>query len=188
MSVRKVCEVASSAVSRASSAEGLSHYDSTKYRSQSTAISEVSPQVPRSPEPFRRRGHEGEYMRKLIVVLAVLAVTASGAAVSSRAGAAVTAASPAARTATASIKWGACSDSSLRQLHAQCGFLKVPLDYSKPDGAKISLAVSRILHTSPASQYQGVILTNPGRPGRLRLDRLRPPRRRLQRARAELHA
>ncbi len=104
-------------------------------------------------------------MRKLIVALAVLAVTASGAAVSSRAGAAVAATSPAARTATASIKWGPCSDSSLRQLHAQCGFLKVPLDYSKPGGAKISLAVSRILHTSPASQYQGVILTNPGGPG-----------------------
>jgi pimeloyl-ACP methyl ester carboxylesterase len=106
-------------------------------------------------------------MRKLIVVLAVLGVTAAGAA-STRAGAAVTTASSTAGTtaaSAASITWGACSDPGLKQLHAQCGFLKVPLDYSKPNGAKISLAVSRILHTSPASQYQGVILTNPGGPG-----------------------
>jgi pimeloyl-ACP methyl ester carboxylesterase len=55
-------------------------------------------------------------------------------------------------------------------MHAQCGFLKVPLDYRHPNGAKISLAVSRIKHTSPASQYQGIILTNPGGPGGSGLD------------------
>ncbi len=94
-------------------------------------------------------------MRKLIVVLAVLGVTAAGTAASTRAGAAVTTASSTVGTtaaSTASIAWGACSDPNLKQLHAQCGFLKVPLDYSKPNGAKISIAVSRILHTSPASR------------------------------------
>jgi pimeloyl-ACP methyl ester carboxylesterase len=39
----------------------------------------------------------------------------------------------------------------------------VPLDYSNPNGPQIQLAVSRIQHTS--SNYQGVILTNPGGPG-----------------------
>jgi pimeloyl-ACP methyl ester carboxylesterase len=97
---------------------------------------------------------------KLIVVLVVAAVAAAGTAVAAPARAAAPAAS-----ATASIAWGPCSDSSLKQVHAQCGLLKVPLDYSDPNGPKISLAVSRIKHTSPASRYQGVILTNPGGPG-----------------------
>ena len=106
-------------------------------------------------------------MRKLIVVLAVAGVAAAGTAVAVPARAAATAASPTATPAspTAGITWGPCSDPNLKQMHAQCGFLKVPLDYSAPGGAKISLAVSRIKHTSPASQYQGIILTNPGGPG-----------------------
>jgi pimeloyl-ACP methyl ester carboxylesterase len=41
----------------------------------------------------------------------------------------------------------------------------VPLDYSRPGGAKISLAVSRVLHTSSDADYQGVMLVNPGGPG-----------------------
>ncbi len=89
-------------------------------------------------------------------------VTAAGTAVST-ANAATTSAT--ATTATADITWGPCSDPSLKQVHAQCGFLKVPLDYSHPNGATISLAVSRIRHTSPAPKYQGIILTNPGGPG-----------------------
>jgi pimeloyl-ACP methyl ester carboxylesterase len=43
--------------------------------------------------------------------------------------------------------------------------LTVPLDYDRPDGASIQIAVSRVRHTSPASQFQGVILVNPGGPG-----------------------
>jgi pimeloyl-ACP methyl ester carboxylesterase len=43
--------------------------------------------------------------------------------------------------------------------------LSVPLDYQHPKGTKIRLAVSRVRHTSPAAQYQGVMLTNPGGPG-----------------------
>lgn len=100
-------------------------------------------------------------MRRLIAVLAAVGVTVAGATVATTSARAVaTAAAPA-----AGIKWGPCSDPNLNQLHAQCGFLKVPLDYSHPNRAKISLAVSRIRHTSPASKYQGVILTNPGGPG-----------------------
>jgi hypothetical protein len=99
-------------------------------------------------------------VRKPIVVLAVAGVTAAGIAVALPPAAATAAASP-----SASIKWGNCSDPNLKQMHAQCGFLKVPLDYRHPNGVKLSLAVSRIKHTSPASQYQGIILTNPGGPG-----------------------
>jgi pimeloyl-ACP methyl ester carboxylesterase len=47
----------------------------------------------------------------------------------------------------------------------QCASLRVPLDYSNPGGRKITLALSRILATAPASQQQGVLLVNPGGPG-----------------------
>ena len=61
-----------------------------------------------------------------------------------------------------SISWGSCSDPSLSQAGAQCGYLSVPLNYSKPNGQKIRLAVARSQHTSSAADYQGAILTNPG--------------------------
>jgi len=63
------------------------------------------------------------------------------------------------------IQWGACTDDLLVEFGAQCGFLVVPLDYQHPKGEKIRLAVSRQLHTTPDSQYQGVMLVNPGGPG-----------------------
>jgi len=109
-------------------------------------------------------------MRKLLIaVLAAVSVTIGGTAIALPTGAAtasVTAAAPAA----GHITWGKCAAQDLQKAHAQCGFLKVPLDYSHPGGAKISLAVSRIKHTSSASQYQGIILTNPGGPGGSGLD------------------
>ncbi len=54
---------------------------------------------------------------------------------------------------------------SLATAGAQCGYLTVLLNYQRPRGAKIKIAVSRIRHTSDARHYQGVILTNPGGPG-----------------------
>jgi pimeloyl-ACP methyl ester carboxylesterase len=41
----------------------------------------------------------------------------------------------------------------------------VPLDYAKPRGTKIQLALSRVRHTVPDSQAQGIMLVNPGGPG-----------------------
>jgi pimeloyl-ACP methyl ester carboxylesterase len=43
--------------------------------------------------------------------------------------------------------------------------LKVPLDYGRPDGRKITLALSEVPATAPISQRQGVLLVNPGGPG-----------------------
>ncbi|WP_431902354.1 alpha/beta hydrolase [Amycolatopsis thermoflava] len=63
----------------------------------------------------------------------------------------------------APISWGACGSAGLARAGAECGFLEVPLDYRDPAGAKISLAVSRVRHTS--ADYQGVMLVNPGGPG-----------------------
>lgn len=71
-------------------------------------------------------------------------------------------------SAASAIAWGPCSEADLQQAGAQCGYVSVPVDYSDPDGPQIQLAVSRIEHTS--SDYQGVILTNPGGPGGSGLD------------------
>ncbi|GAA4976323.1 alpha/beta hydrolase [Pseudonocardia tropica] len=63
------------------------------------------------------------------------------------------------------ITWGPCTSPSLQQATAECGFLEVPLDHAEPAGKKIEIAVSRIRHTVPEAQYQGVVLVNPGGPG-----------------------
>jgi pimeloyl-ACP methyl ester carboxylesterase len=47
----------------------------------------------------------------------------------------------------------------------QCATLQVPLDYARPGGRKISLALSRVAATASASQQQGDLLVNPGGPG-----------------------
>ncbi|WP_326622789.1 alpha/beta hydrolase [Streptomyces decoyicus] len=51
----------------------------------------------------------------------------------------------------------------------QCATLKVPLDYSRPGGKKIDLAISRIKASSPTERH-GVLLLNPGGPGGQGLD------------------
>ncbi len=97
--------------------------------------------------------------RRLLASMAVMGALALCATAVTTAGA-----SPRSRHTVSSIKWGKCSDPYLKSIGAQCGFLSVPLDYSKPGGRQIKLAVSRIRHTSK-KHYQGIILTNPGGPG-----------------------
>ena len=63
------------------------------------------------------------------------------------------------------IQWGACASATLAKRNAQCGFVVVPLDYDHPNGTKIKLAVSRVMHKTPDSQAQGPMLVNPGGPG-----------------------
>ncbi|MFG2044918.1 alpha/beta hydrolase [Dactylosporangium sp. NPDC048998] len=65
----------------------------------------------------------------------------------------------------ASIPWGKCASAGLQRRGAECGLLTVPLDYSKPNGQKIQIAVSRIKHKVADKDYQGVMLVNPGGPG-----------------------
>ena len=65
----------------------------------------------------------------------------------------------------APIAWGACESPGLVRRGAQCGFLQVPLDYAKPTGTKIKIAVSRIKAKVAPERYQGVMITNPGGPG-----------------------
>ena len=62
------------------------------------------------------------------------------------------------------IAWGTCPSATLTAAQVQCGRLQVPLDYRDPTGPQITLAVSRVRHTVPAGQFQGVMLVNPAVP------------------------
>ena len=63
------------------------------------------------------------------------------------------------------MHWGACSDADLKKAHAVCALLSVPLDYGHPTGSRIKIALSMVRHTSSSSNYQGIMLANPGGPG-----------------------
>ena len=62
----------------------------------------------------------------------------------------------------AGLSWHGCGngDASLR-----CASLRVPLDYARPAGRKITLALSEVPATAPPRQRQGILLVNPGGPG-----------------------
>ncbi|WP_394617496.1 alpha/beta hydrolase [Lentzea sp. JNUCC 0626] len=61
--------------------------------------------------------------------------------------------------ATPTITWGACADQALAAGGAECGTLAVPLDPAAPNGATITLAISRVQHRTAASK--GTVLTVP---------------------------
>ena len=64
--------------------------------------------------------------------------------------------------AVSALHWSSCSAGGAG---LQCARLRVPLDYARPHGRMITLALSRVPATAPASQQQGDLLVNPGGPG-----------------------
>jgi pimeloyl-ACP methyl ester carboxylesterase len=60
------------------------------------------------------------------------------------------------------LSWRPCPGLGPR---LRCASLRVPLDYSKPGGRTITLALSEVPATAPAGRRQGVLLVNPGGPG-----------------------
>ena len=105
-------------------------------------------------------------MRRMIGLISVVGLVAVGIAAAPGAGAQVQA--PATEDASAqagSVRWGRCTDPTLVSFNAQCGVVKVPVDYDHPNGDQVDLAVSRVRHTVPDAQFQGVMLVNPGGPG-----------------------
>jgi pimeloyl-ACP methyl ester carboxylesterase len=46
----------------------------------------------------------------------------------------------------------------------ECGTVKVPLDYAKPQGRKLQIAISRVRASDPKKR-NGILLLNPGGPG-----------------------
>ncbi|MFJ7958456.1 alpha/beta hydrolase [Streptomyces sp. NPDC096319] len=57
------------------------------------------------------------------------------------------------------LKWRDCGVEGF-----QCATLRAPLDYAKPDGEEVELAVSRVRATGPGKRL-GSLLVNPGGPG-----------------------
>ena len=100
-------------------------------------------------------------MKRLLATTATFALALGGASVASGA----QAEPPRGASGYPTIAWGACEDAGLKARQAECGFLAVPLDHAAPAGRKIQLAVSRIRHTVPERDYQGVMVVNPGGPG-----------------------
>ncbi|MFF5445404.1 alpha/beta hydrolase [Streptomyces sp. NPDC012888] len=71
----------------------------------------------------------------------------------------------AAKAARAGIDWKDCPAEWGLEKPIQCGFVKVPLDYAKPGGKTIDIAVDRIASTGTKQERQGALLYNPGGPG-----------------------
>ena len=71
----------------------------------------------------------------------------------------------AARAAKTGIDWQDCPADWNLAKPIQCGWVSVPLDYAKPDGKQIKLAVDRVASTGTQGERQGALLYNPGGPG-----------------------
>jgi pimeloyl-ACP methyl ester carboxylesterase len=96
---------------------------------------------------------------RLIQLRARLAALAAGAvAVLTVAGASAAPESAAETVPAAKISWTACGD------RLECATVAVPLDWAKPGGKKIDLAVIRHLASNPDTRL-GSIFVNPGGPG-----------------------
>jgi pimeloyl-ACP methyl ester carboxylesterase len=102
-------------------------------------------------------------VKRILATMAAAGVLAAGVVLVPPAAAASGPAAAAAEFAPAPITWGACESDALTRAKAECATLEVPMDYAHPAGAKVSLAVSRVRHTT--AQSQGVMLVNPGGPG-----------------------
>ncbi|MEU0968264.1 alpha/beta hydrolase [Streptomyces sp. NPDC005917] len=71
----------------------------------------------------------------------------------------------AAHAAKAGIDWADCPADWGLTKPVQCGWVSVPLDYAKPYGKQIKLAVDRIGNTGTKAERQGALVYNPGGPG-----------------------
>jgi pimeloyl-ACP methyl ester carboxylesterase len=63
---------------------------------------------------------------------------------------------------TGALSWGPCA--GLDHPRLRCSTVRVPLDYTRPHGPAIEIAVSRLPATDPALRH-GVLLTTGGGPG-----------------------
>ncbi|WP_228001919.1 alpha/beta hydrolase [Nocardia australiensis] len=67
------------------------------------------------------------------------------------------------------LRWRACEDDGLVKAGAECADVRVPLDYDRPGGRTMIVAISRIKAVDPA-QRRGILMSNPGGPGAEGLD------------------
>lgn len=80
-------------------------------------------------------------------------------------------AEPEALRARSNLTWKKCGDAieGYPNSELSCTTIRVPLDYNKPNGKKISVAVSRVQAANPQTK-RGVLFLNPGGPGGPGLD------------------
>ncbi|QNS07570.1 alpha/beta hydrolase [Streptomyces xanthii] len=71
----------------------------------------------------------------------------------------------AARAEKQGIDWKDCPADWGLASPIQCGWVTVPLDYAKPNGKQIKLAVDRVGSTGTKDERQGALVYNPGGPG-----------------------
>ncbi|MBT2231147.1 alpha/beta fold hydrolase [Nonomuraea sp. NEAU-A123] len=88
-----------------------------------------------------------------LALAALLPVPAAGAATEPEAGTTTA-------TRQSSITWAPCEE----EPSAECGKLTVPIDWSKPNGETIDLAIARRKATDPTARV-GSLVINPGGPG-----------------------
>ena len=128
----------------------------------------------------RQRGRTGWVPATAITLTALLGVgacsaggsssgqaapPAAGSTESGNAGAGAAPAAGPVVPAHSTLHWHACTGQVAQQGVPECTTLSVPVDYAKPGGRHISLALDMIPATAPKSQQQGVLLVNPGGPG-----------------------
>lgn len=103
-------------------------------------------------------------MKRALPAVAAMAVATALAIAGCTSGSSSSAASTGADPAgsASAVSWHSCTEQGASML---CGSLQVPLDYSHPNGRKITLALSQVPATAPAAKRQGVLLVNPGGPG-----------------------
>lgn len=107
---------------------------------------------------------------RIVAAGTLVAIAAAGAVIGAQPSSAATEASTGG--AQTSIKWGPCpapAPDAQRNPRLRCGTVKVPLDYRRPDGPKITVMVSRLATAKPGKR-RGVLLFNPGGPGLQGLD------------------
>ncbi|MFF4603340.1 alpha/beta hydrolase [Streptomyces sp. NPDC001339] len=71
----------------------------------------------------------------------------------------------AARAAEQGIDWQDCPADWGLKSPVQCGYVTVPVDYARPEGRTIKIAVDRAVSTGSKKERQGSLLYNPGGPG-----------------------
>ncbi|MFF0833605.1 alpha/beta hydrolase [Streptomyces sp. NPDC003344] len=110
-------------------------------------------------------GSAGALVTATLIAGAVSAPAASADSRQGRDREAVGAEIAAARAAKAGVDWRDCPADWGLEKPIQCGWVSVPLDYSKPYGKQIQLAVDRIGNTGTPQERQGALVYNPGGPG-----------------------
>ncbi|GGX68364.1 alpha/beta hydrolase [Streptomyces fructofermentans] len=110
-------------------------------------------------------GSAGALVTATLIAGAVAAPTANADSRHGQDDQARGAAVAAARAAKAGIDWQDCPADWGLEKPIQCGWVTVPLDYARPNGKKIKIAVDRIGNTGTKEERQGALVYNPGGPG-----------------------